>query len=111
MKREPTMKAKILAAFLVYGVVVGLLSVWWWNRGADSPFLLNIPGVFLGDEVYELSIRYLGNPNSPQAHYTIPWFLRIPQVYFPVSVLLWGAIGLVIQMAWSPKQSQGRNFV
>lgn len=110
MKREPTMRVKILAAFLAYGVLVGLLSVWWWNRGADSPFLLNIPGVLLGDEVYKLSIRYLGNPNSPQAHYTIPWFLRIPPVYFSVSALLWGAIGFVIQLAWSLKQSQEINL-
>ncbi len=110
MKMEPTVKQKILVAFLAYGVVVGLLSVWWWHQGADSPFLLNIPGVLLGDKVYELSIMYLGNPNSPQAHYTISWFLRIPQVYFPVSALLWGAIGLVIQLAWSLKQSQERNL-
>lgn len=79
---------------------MGLLSVWWWNSGADSPFLLNIPGVLLGDEVYVLSIEYLGDPGSPQAHYTIPWILRIPQVYVPVSILLWGLIGLVIQKAY-----------
>lgn len=93
-----TLKAKIVIGFLIYGVIVGLLSAWWW-RFSDNIFLLNIPGVLLGHKVYELSIYCLGDPGSPQAHYTIPWILRIPQVYIPVSMLFWGMIGLAIQMA------------
>ena len=95
------MKSKIFMAFLIYGIAVGILSFWWWHYGGDNPFLPNIPGVFLGDEVYVLSIEYLGDPGSPQAHYTIPWILRIPQVYVPVSVLFWGIIGSAIQIAYS----------
>ncbi|KON31085.1 hypothetical protein AC482_01865 [miscellaneous Crenarchaeota group-15 archaeon DG-45] len=93
------MKAKVFAGFLIYGVAAGLSSYWWWHH-ADSPFLLNIPGDLLGYEAYDLSIKLLGDPSSPQAHYTIPWLLRIPQVFVPVSVLLWGMIGLAIQLAY-----------
>ena len=94
------MKSKVLVGFLIYGIVVGLLSYWWWHI-SDNLFLLNIPGELLGYEVYDLSINFLGDPFSPQAHYTIPWFLRIPQVFVPVSVIFWGMIGLAIQMAYS----------
>lgn len=61
-------------------------------------FLPNIPGELLGERVYDLSIKILGDPHSPQAHFTIPWVLRIPQVFVPISVLFWSIIGLVIQM-------------
>ncbi len=91
-------KSKILVGFLVYGVAVGLLSVWWWGI-SDSVFLPNIPGALLGDRVYDIAIKYLGDPHSPQAHYTIPWILRVPQVYFPVSVLFWGVVGVAIRSA------------
>ena len=101
---------RIFLGFLAYGIAVGLISVWWWNSGADMPFLLNIPGVLLGDEVYALAIEYLGNPRSSQAHYTIPWLLRVPQIYAIVSVLLWGMVGLIFQWAlqWigGPKPTQ-----
>ncbi len=90
-------RSKILVGFLVYGLAVGLLSVWWWGS-RDSMFLPNIPGELLGERVYDLSIKIFGNPHSPQAHFTIPWVLRIPQVFVPVSVLFWSIIGLVIQM-------------
>jgi hypothetical protein len=95
MKKEPTMKSQILKGFIVYGVTVGLLSYWWW-RISDNLFLLNIPGDLLGYLVYDLSIKFLGNPFSPQAHYTIPWILRIPQVFVPVSVIFWGTFGLAL---------------
>jgi hypothetical protein len=65
------MRSRVLAGFLVYGLVVGFLSSWW--RGfSDNVFMLNVPGVLLGDVVYNLSIEYLGNSYSAQAHYTIP---------------------------------------
>ena len=81
----------------MYGVVVGIVSVWWWHL-SDVPFLPNIPGVLLGDAVYEASIDIIGNPNSAQAHYTIPFFLRKPEVYLPVSAALWGLIGAACQI-------------
>lgn len=93
------MKSKILISFIVYGSVVGLLSTWWWNI-SDNVFLPNIPGVLLGDEAYTISIKLMGNPSSPQAHYSIPWVLRVPQVYVPVSIIFWGLIGLFIQITY-----------
>ena len=95
----PSGKNKTRVGFLLYGVTVGLLSFWWWSI-SDSPFLLNIPGELIGYQVYEIAIRLLGDPFSPQAHYSIPWVLRIPQVFIPVSTLLWGVIGLGIQTAY-----------
>ena len=47
MKREPTMKSKILKGFLVHGVAVGLMSYWWWHF-SDNLLLLNISGDLLG---------------------------------------------------------------
>jgi hypothetical protein len=92
-------KSKILTGFLIYGIAVGLLSSWWWGI-SDNLFLLNIPGELLGYEVYDAAIRLLGDPSSPQAHYSIPWVLRVPQVFVPVSTLFWGVIGLVSQTAY-----------
>ncbi len=94
------MKARILIGFLVYGLVVGVLSVWW-DGISDTIFPLNIPGVILGDESYILAIRYLGDPSSPHTYYTIPWILRIHQVYVPVSIIFWGLIGLTIQLIYN----------
>jgi len=93
-------KKGLLVGFLAYGIIVGVLSIWWWGI-SDNVFLPNIPGMLLGDLVYNLSIKYLGNPYSSQAHYTIPWILRIPPVYIPVSVIFWGLLGVVIQKAYS----------
>ena len=95
----PSRKYKIRVGFLIYGVTVGLLSFWWWSI-SDSPFLLNIPGELIGHQVYDIAIRLLGDPLSPQAHYSIPWVLRIPQVFIPVSTLFWGVIGLAIQTGY-----------
>ena len=94
------MKAKILIGFLIYGLVVGVLSVWWAGI-SDMIFLPNIPGVILGYGTYGLAIRYLGDPSSLHAHYTIPWILRINQVYVPISIIFWGLIGLVIQLIYN----------
>ena len=82
------MKKVIVTGFIIYGTAVGLSAVWF-HQHTDMLFLLNIPGTLLGDAVYGLSIRFFGDPHSSQAHYTIPWLFRIPQVYVPTSVLFW----------------------
>ena len=94
------MKNKLIIGFLVYGVIAGLLSSWWWHI-SDNIFYLNIPGDMLGQLIYEQSITVFGESTSPQAHYTIPWILRIPQVYVPASVLLWGLFGWIIQLVYN----------
>jgi hypothetical protein len=94
------MRLKIVPGFLLYGFIVGSLSAWWWGI-SDSILVFNIPGVLLGDEVYSYAIRIIGNPVSPQAHYTIPWILRVPQVYVPVSMIFWGLAGVLIQLIYT----------
>ena len=86
----------ILGGCLCGGVVAGCLAVLVWP--ADSVMLVNLPGVLMGDFVYDTSIRLIGDPSSSQAHFTIPWLLRVPQVYLPVSIVLWGLVGAAVQL-------------
>ena len=78
---------------------IGFFAAWLWP--ADSSFYLNIFPALLGDQIYNLSIRYFGDTISPQAHYTIPWILRIPQVYVITSIVVYGLIGLLVQLAYN----------
>ena len=94
------MKQKIMIGFLIYGIATGFLSYWWWNV-SDNIFYLNIPGDLLGQYIYEQSIVVLGSPDSAQAHYTIPWILRVPQIYIPTSIIIWGLFGCIIQFAFN----------
>lgn len=69
-------KRAIILSFLVFGAVTGILTAWVWP--IDSSIYFNSFASFLGDQVYDPSIQFFGDMNSPQAHYTIPWILRIP---------------------------------
>ncbi|NOZ58177.1 MAG: hypothetical protein GXO66_01145 [Euryarchaeota archaeon] len=93
---------EIALSFLIFGGGAGLLAAWVWP--GEACVLLNVFAVFLGDEVYRLAILHLGDISSPQAHYTIPWILRIPQVYVVVSVAFWGLVGLLLQSAFSRRK-------
>ena len=96
------MKKFIIIGFIIFGVLVGFAAVWF-REHTDMVFLLNIPGTLLGDALYGLSIRFLGDQHSSQAHYTIPWLLRIPQVYVPASIFFWGVIGIIFTVALKPR--------
>ena len=100
--KEMMKKTITIIGFAIYGTIVGFISIWF-RQNTDSLFLLNIPGTLLGDVVYGLSIRFFGNPYSSQAHYTIPRLFRIPQVYVPASILLWGLIGTILALFLKPK--------
>ena len=89
----------IIFGFLIFGALGGILAAWAWPL--DSSIYFNVFATYLGDQAYSLSIQYLGDEYSPQAHYTIPWLLRIPQVYVIVSILLCGLVGLPLQWAES----------
>jgi hypothetical protein len=78
---------------------MGAISWWWWQF-SDNIFLLNIPGVVLGDFMYRFFIQVLGDPFSPQAHFSIPRYLRIPQIYAPASVIFWSVFGLITQLLY-----------
>ncbi|MFC1910408.1 hypothetical protein ACFLXC_03840 [Chloroflexota bacterium] len=90
---------KLYTFFLLYGLVVGFISVWWWYF-YDSQFFLNVPGLLIGVKAYSLSIEAFGNPFSAQVHYSIPWILRAPQIYVPVTIIFWGLLGLILQSCW-----------
>ena len=89
----------VLFAFLVFGTIAGLLSVLVWPM--DLGVYLNIPGTAAGDWLYRSSIRWIGDLSSDQAHYTIPWVLRIPQIYAWISPLIYTGIGLPVQYAYN----------
>jgi len=96
------MKKAIITIFIISGTVVGFIAVWF-RQSTDTIFLLNVPGTILGDAIYSLSIRFIGDPSSSQAHSTIPWLLRVPQVYVPASILFWGMLGTLFATFFKPK--------
>ncbi len=104
-------KWRIVLGFLIFGTVTGFLVILLWPQ--DNMLLVNLPAGYIGFQVYIWSIQLFGNPNSFNAHETIPWLLRIPQVYMLVSILFWGALGSVIQIAvnrWSSLHTSARKL-
>ncbi len=98
-KMQIASKKAILLAFLVFGTVMGFFTAWLWP--ADSSSYFNFFPAVLGDQVYNLSIQHFGDIISPQAHYTIPWILRVPQVYVITSIIAYGLIGLLLQLIYN----------
>jgi len=98
-KMRGSLKKVILLAFLVFGIATGFLTAWVWPT--DSSVYFSVFAALLGDRVYDLSIQYFGDIISPQAHYTIPWILRIPQVYVTASIVLYGLVGLLLQLDYN----------
>ena len=90
---------RISLSFLLFGTVTGLLVAWTWP--GDLAVRINYVTVFLGDEVYHVATLYIGDASSSQAHYTIPWILRVPQVYVVVSIIFWSLLGAVIQFVYN----------
>ena len=105
-KMQIPSKKAILLGFLVFGIAVGFLTAWAWP--ADSSFYFNVFGALLGDQIYNMSIQYFGDIVSPQAHYTIPWILRIPQVYVITSIVLYGLVGLLLQLIYNRWTERGK---
>lgn len=89
----------IILSFLVFGTATGILTAWVWP--IDSSIYFNLFASFLGDQVYNLSIQFFGDASSPQAHYTIPWILRIPQVYVITSIVGCGLVSLPLQWIYN----------
>ncbi|MFA5056052.1 MAG: hypothetical protein WC562_07780 [Dehalococcoidia bacterium] len=89
----------IFAGFAVFGLFAGTFSGLVEHR--EGLMISNFIGVCLGDEVSSYAINHLGDPYSPQAHYTIPWVFRVPQVYLFASLVSYSIIGLIIQAAYN----------
>jgi hypothetical protein len=85
----------IVLSFLVFGAVSGALAAWVWPL--DSAAYANIYAVLLGDQVYAWAIRLVGDPYAANAHATIPWLLRVPQVYVLLSLAVSGLAGALMQ--------------
>ena len=105
-KMQVPSKKAILVGFLVFGIAIGFFAAWLWP--ADSSVYFNAFGALLGDQVYNLSIRYFGDIISPQAHHTIPWILRVPQVYVVASIVVYGLVGLALQLIYNRWSERGR---
>jgi hypothetical protein len=91
----------IVLGFLAFGIVTGILAACVWPL--ETCAVINVFAVLLGDWVYTASIRLFGDAASPQAHFTIPWLLRVPQVYAGASLVLYGLMGAAAQWAWNRK--------
>ncbi len=91
----------VFLSFLIFGSVTGFLLLMTWP--SEGAIYIGIPPVIIGDEIYSSSTRYFGDPSSAQAYYTIPWVLRIPQVYFFSSIGFWGVTGLIVQLVYNRK--------
>ena len=83
--------------FLLFGIVSGLLAALVWPL--DSVILPNVYAVLAGDWLYWSAIGWLGDPRSNQAHDTVPWLLRVPQVYAVAASALFGVAGGAAQWA------------
>lgn len=85
----------ILAGFLLFGLATGMLQVVLWPL--DTSVYPNVPAAWAGDWIYVQAIQFIGDPHSAQAHDTIPWVLRVPQVYALASCALCGFLGMTAQ--------------
>lgn len=70
----------------IYMVVSGFIITLLWPE--ESAIYINPVLVLLGDTIYDKAINVIGDPTSPYAHYTIPWLLRIPQVYSLTGIIV-----------------------
>jgi len=96
----------VVYAFLIFGTVLGFASVFLWP--ADLGVYLNIPGTVVGDWIYRFAIETFGNPYSDQAHYSIPWILRVPQIYAVVSPVMYALIGMPVQFLYNRISMRGK---
>lgn len=94
-----SVKLVVVLSLLIFAIAVGFASIGTWTK--DISVLLNLPAVIVGDIVYQWSILVFGDASSFQAHYTIPWILRVPQVYMLTSIVLWGVVGFLVQLVYN----------
>lgn len=103
--RVPESRA-VFSSFLIFGLASGMLAVALWPM--DASVYPNVLAACVGDWIYVHAIEFIGDPHSDQAHLTIPWILRVPQAYAPVSFALCGALGAAIQWLYN-RRPRRRN--
>ncbi|MFA4837245.1 MAG: hypothetical protein WC749_14410, partial [Dehalococcoidia bacterium] len=89
----------IFASFAAFGLLSGLMLAS--SKSSEGLQMVNIIGENLGERIYEFSIDHFGNPHSSNAHYTIPWLLRLPQVRLFTSVVPLSFLGLLAQLVYN----------
>lgn len=92
-------------SFLIFGAAAGVLMVLLWP--IDTSVYPNVLAGLLGDWIYVRAIDFFGDPHSDHAHMTIPWLLRVPQVYAVTSSTGCGALGVAAQ--WLSNRTVGRR--
>ena len=102
--RVPKSRAVFLS-FLIFGLATGMLAVALWPM--DTSVYPNVLAAWAGDWIYVHAIEFIGDPHSDQAHYTIPWLLRVPQVYALASFILCGTLGMVTQWLYNRRPGGG----
>lgn len=85
-KRIPV-RQKLLAGLLIYGLLSGIASSYWWTI-SDMPWIGNLPGELVGYRFHSGAV----------------WFLDLPFIFVPASLVVWGVLGLLVQRAWDIKK-------
>lgn len=98
-KRGISENIVVFAGFALFGILSGFLAALYGHM--EPQYMLNILGVPLSEEIYGYAIDRYGDPSSAFAHYTIPWVLRIPQLAFFTSAIIWGLLGLPAQLIYN----------
>lgn len=96
-----TKRKAIFASFTLFGILSGLVANL--NILGETALCMN-PGVPLGYEIRDFFVKHIGDPYSTFAGYTIPWALRIPQIFLFTSTIAWGLIGALAQIIYNRKK-------
>lgn len=88
----------VFLSFLVFGTSTGLLLTD--TYPSEGTWVFNVYSAWAGEWVYGWATGYFG-AGSPAPHYSVPWPLRIPQVFLVASFVLWGGLGAVIQVGYN----------
>jgi hypothetical protein len=84
----------------IFGIFLGLLCSLSLNN-KEAWFTFNMPGMYVGEQVYICAIQNFGDSHSAFAHFTIPWILRIPQGYFLPTAVIWSFLGAIAQFIYN----------
>lgn len=85
----------LFMSLLIFGAAAGILMMLLWPM--DTSVYPNVFAAWAGDWIFAHAIEWIGDPHSDQAHFTIPWLLRVPQVYAVASFTGCGALGIITQ--------------